>query len=67
MTNASPSATQVADGSGSHRILLRGYVITQILGTAVRLGIFDALAGGPIHLQALCERTGVAATELRRF
>jgi orsellinic acid C2-O-methyltransferase len=58
-----------ADRSDSERItaMLNGYVITQLVAAAVRLGIADHLAGGDMTDLDLAEATGVRRAELRRY
>lgn len=46
--------------------LLRGYIQTQALYVAVRLGIPDLLAEGPVGVDVLAVRTGSHAPTLRR-
>ncbi|MGE3285066.1 MAG: methyltransferase [Pseudonocardia sp.] len=47
--------------------LLRGYVITQLIATAVRCGLPDHLGEDPVTAEELARRTGVEAGQLRRL
>jgi demethylspheroidene O-methyltransferase len=47
--------------------LMAGFVYSQVLAACVELRLFDLLAGGPLTLQALVERTGLDEDALRRL
>jgi hypothetical protein len=49
------------------RRLLAGHVFTQILGTAVRLGIFDQLTRGSRSVEELSAAAGARVSEMGRF
>lgn len=49
------------------RRLLAGYVTTQILASAVRLGIVDQLEAEPQSVDELSAASRVAVPELRRY
>lgn len=47
--------------------LLHGHIITQLIASAVRFGIPDLLATGPVPGAELSARTGIGHAELPRF
>lgn len=53
--------------AGKLRRLLAGYIVTQLLATAVRLGVLDQLSQRPLSADALSTATGLRAAELRRY
>ncbi len=44
---------------------LQGFQVTAVVGTAIRLGLFDAIAGGSTSAEALAETVGADARGLR--
>jgi Dimerisation domain len=58
----------VADPSPLSQLarLVDGYMTTQLLYVAAKLGIADALATGPLSLAAIAETVGADAAFLRR-
>jgi orsellinic acid C2-O-methyltransferase len=70
MTNPDTAPTLDSDApaeTGKLRRLLGGYIVTQILATAVRLGVLDRLSGGPLSADELSTATGLRTAELRRY
>jgi DNA-binding IclR family transcriptional regulator len=47
--------------------MINGYCLTQMIYTATRLGIADALAGGPQTAGRLAERCGAPPRSLHRL
>src|SRR5262249_10938850 len=47
--------------------MINGYWLTQMISTATRLGIADALAGGPQTARRLAERCGAHSRALQRL
>jgi hypothetical protein len=47
--------------------LMRGHIITQLIASAVRFGIPDLLATGPVPAAELSARTGIGPSQLPRF
>ncbi|MBS0448869.1 MAG: hypothetical protein JSR59_23340 [Proteobacteria bacterium] len=62
-------ATQEATHEATQRMggLLAGYRVTQMLHVAARLGLADALAGGPMAVDALARAAGCDAVALFRL
>jgi len=60
--------TQSADIAARDRVarLMDGYMFTQLLYVAARLGIADALAGGPQSAETLARDVAAQAPALRR-